>query len=518
MQKRGFYGNSLIASGYRPTQQGRPNPAARLPPRSNVWVNPALKQQQQQQKPTQPTNPPARPVPLPPVSLNAAPNPVRPASHPPPSSSSSSSVPSQQKPSQAPATSSVQVAPSTTTTTNPAPQAPPKFVRLGGNKLVLQGHQPKPKPKPTTHQPRHHHHHPNSSQKQPQPGVIKPPTKTHHPHHNRKALHSHTHGGKRKMTLSFCKFFSRFGRCKRGDACPHAHDKSQVTLCSFWQKGKCRNKECLYRHQMDLPRDERPPCADYQLARCFDVHCPYRHVLTSTDPTLLLPVSPLDALDLFDFPEEAGPGGGAEGGDESLVSSSSSSESESESEGGSDDEDEDERMEGDADGSDEEEGEGRETESESEKEEMELGGEAERNGIDEAEETQKEEGRGSRGQVGGTRVDDVGCSSFSSPSGCAAELNFKNVKANGEMMRDVSSSSSGSAASSSSSLLICSATAATSASSVPLSSSSSSPSAAGGMDRDRDREIEPGEGGDVEMDGGMGRGGEFFQGGGLKGR
>ncbi|KAK9748895.1 hypothetical protein RND81_02G088700 [Saponaria officinalis] len=79
----------------------------------------------------------------------------------------------------------------------------------------------------------------------------------------------------------FCQFFTRFGRCNKGEGkCPYIHDSSKITVCTKFLKGLCVDPNCKLTHKV-IP-DRMPDCSFYLQGSCSNESCPYRHV--NVDP------------------------------------------------------------------------------------------------------------------------------------------------------------------------------------------------------------------------------------------
>jgi hypothetical protein len=86
-------------------------------------------------------------------------------------------------------------------------------------------------------------------------------------------------------TKELCKFFTKTGKCDKGDKCPFLHDKSQVPVCKFFLQGRCHKDEsqCPYRHVMDDKSNSTstsnvPVCQKFLQGLCINERCPFLHV------------------------------------------------------------------------------------------------------------------------------------------------------------------------------------------------------------------------------------------------
>ncbi|KAL2894017.1 Zinc finger CCCH domain-containing protein 7 [Bienertia sinuspersici] len=69
----------------------------------------------------------------------------------------------------------------------------------------------------------------------------------------------------------FCQFFTRFGKCNKGEGkCPFIHDPSKIAVCTKFLNGLCADLECKLTHKA-IP-ERMPDCL------CSNEKCPYRHV------------------------------------------------------------------------------------------------------------------------------------------------------------------------------------------------------------------------------------------------
>lgn len=78
----------------------------------------------------------------------------------------------------------------------------------------------------------------------------------------------------------FCMFFNRFGRCKRGDACPYIHDPDKIAVCTRFLRGRCKEGDsCPFSHKVS--KDKMPVCSFFLRGVCSNSDCPYSHVYVS---------------------------------------------------------------------------------------------------------------------------------------------------------------------------------------------------------------------------------------------
>ncbi|KAL5559692.1 hypothetical protein UlMin_035903 [Ulmus minor] len=75
----------------------------------------------------------------------------------------------------------------------------------------------------------------------------------------------------------YCQFFTRFGKCNKGDGkCPYVHDPSKIAVCTKFLKGLCSNANCKLTHEV-IP-ERMPDCSYFLQGLCNNQNCPYRHV------------------------------------------------------------------------------------------------------------------------------------------------------------------------------------------------------------------------------------------------
>ncbi|EDO33924.1 predicted protein, partial [Nematostella vectensis] len=96
----------------------------------------------------------------------------------------------------------------------------------------------------------------------------------------------------------YCMYYSRFGKCNKGDKCKYIHDPSKVAVCTKFLKGKCKNTDgtCTFSHRIDKEKvynyipgknkkgsipENMPVCQFFLKGTCFNDDCPYSHVNVS---------------------------------------------------------------------------------------------------------------------------------------------------------------------------------------------------------------------------------------------
>ncbi|KAK4765890.1 hypothetical protein SAY87_007532 [Trapa incisa] len=87
----------------------------------------------------------------------------------------------------------------------------------------------------------------------------------------------HTARLKLAKKRTYCQFFTRFGKCNKGDGkCPYIHDPSKIAVCTKFLSGSCSNEECKLTHKV-IP-ERMPDCSYFLQGLCTNRNCPYRHV------------------------------------------------------------------------------------------------------------------------------------------------------------------------------------------------------------------------------------------------
>lgn len=79
----------------------------------------------------------------------------------------------------------------------------------------------------------------------------------------------------------YCMYYSRFGKCNRGDECPYIHDPEKVAVCTRFLRGTCKKTDgtCPFSHKVS--KDKMPVCSYYLKGICSNNNCPYSHVYVS---------------------------------------------------------------------------------------------------------------------------------------------------------------------------------------------------------------------------------------------
>ncbi|RUS31837.1 hypothetical protein BC938DRAFT_476952 [Jimgerdemannia flammicorona] len=81
-----------------------------------------------------------------------------------------------------------------------------------------------------------------------------------------------------KKRTVYCQFYCRFGKCKRGPACPYIHDPARRFLCRRFLQGTCplTTETCPLSHA-PTPHT-MATCQHFQHGACKRVNCPFPHV------------------------------------------------------------------------------------------------------------------------------------------------------------------------------------------------------------------------------------------------
>ncbi|CAN6476160.1 unnamed protein product [Victoria cruziana] len=87
----------------------------------------------------------------------------------------------------------------------------------------------------------------------------------------------HTVRSRLARKRQYCQFFTRFGKCSKGDGkCPYIHDPDKVAVCTKFLKGSCLNENCKLTHKV-IP-ERMSDCSFFLQGLCSNESCPYRHV------------------------------------------------------------------------------------------------------------------------------------------------------------------------------------------------------------------------------------------------
>ncbi|XP_007954325.1 zinc finger CCCH domain-containing protein 3 [Orycteropus afer afer] len=79
----------------------------------------------------------------------------------------------------------------------------------------------------------------------------------------------------------YCMYYTRFGRCNRGEHCPYIHDPEKVAVCTRFLRGTCKKTDgtCPFSHHVS--KDKMPVCSYFLKGICSNSSCPYSHVYVS---------------------------------------------------------------------------------------------------------------------------------------------------------------------------------------------------------------------------------------------
>ncbi|GFR69861.1 zinc finger CCCH domain-containing protein 3 [Elysia marginata] len=78
-----------------------------------------------------------------------------------------------------------------------------------------------------------------------------------------------------------CMFFTRFGKCHRGEKCKYVHDPEKIAVCTRFLRGKCDVTRCQFSH--NASEHKMPVCLHYLQGLCSRDNCPYLHVRVNPD-------------------------------------------------------------------------------------------------------------------------------------------------------------------------------------------------------------------------------------------
>ncbi|KAI8597174.1 hypothetical protein EDD21DRAFT_225048 [Dissophora ornata] len=81
-----------------------------------------------------------------------------------------------------------------------------------------------------------------------------------------------------KKQRPFCKFFTRFGQCQRGPACPFMHSRTHLAICKKFLRGICPNTASTCKLSHTPSPHTTPACSHFQRAACTKDDCLYPHI------------------------------------------------------------------------------------------------------------------------------------------------------------------------------------------------------------------------------------------------
>uniref|UniRef100_A0A8C8RG57 Zinc finger CCCH domain-containing protein 3 n=1 Tax=Pelusios castaneus TaxID=367368 RepID=A0A8C8RG57_9SAUR len=86
---------------------------------------------------------------------------------------------------------------------------------------------------------------------------------------------------KKEKKKEYCMYYSRFGKCNRGESCPYIHDPDKVAVCTRFLRGTCKKTDgtCSFSHKVS--KDKMPVCSYFLKGICNNSDCPYSHVYVS---------------------------------------------------------------------------------------------------------------------------------------------------------------------------------------------------------------------------------------------
>ncbi|KAL6075511.1 Zinc finger CCCH domain-containing protein 3 [Balamuthia mandrillaris] len=94
-----------------------------------------------------------------------------------------------------------------------------------------------------------------------------------------------TQAKKAERSKRLCLFFNKFGKCRKGDKCPHLHDRSKVAICRKFLKGQCLldARTCPLSHSLATREQTMPVCYHFLRGVCNREDCPYSHVYVNAN-------------------------------------------------------------------------------------------------------------------------------------------------------------------------------------------------------------------------------------------
>ncbi|XP_053571400.1 zinc finger CCCH domain-containing protein 3 [Bombina bombina] len=86
---------------------------------------------------------------------------------------------------------------------------------------------------------------------------------------------------KKEKKKEYCMYYSRFGKCNRGESCPYIHDPEKVAVCTRFVRGTCKKTDgsCPFSHKVS--KEKMPVCSYFLKGICHNNDCPYSHVYVS---------------------------------------------------------------------------------------------------------------------------------------------------------------------------------------------------------------------------------------------
>ncbi|KAI8813325.1 hypothetical protein BJ742DRAFT_789998 [Cladochytrium replicatum] len=86
---------------------------------------------------------------------------------------------------------------------------------------------------------------------------------------------------KRRKKSNYCRYYTRYGRCKNGVICRYVHDPNRVAICTRFLKGTCDvSSGCTFSHSPN--EHNMPVCVHFERGgKCTNVECKYLHVKLS---------------------------------------------------------------------------------------------------------------------------------------------------------------------------------------------------------------------------------------------
>ncbi|KAK3807599.1 MAG: hypothetical protein J3Q66DRAFT_355827 [Benniella sp.] len=88
---------------------------------------------------------------------------------------------------------------------------------------------------------------------------------------------------------AFCQFFTRFGQCSKGTACPFVHSRSHLAICKKFLRGICPNTPSTCKLSHTPSPHTTPTCSHFQRAACNKDDCLYPHIRISPQAPICRP-------------------------------------------------------------------------------------------------------------------------------------------------------------------------------------------------------------------------------------
>ncbi|KAG0225712.1 hypothetical protein BGW41_004587 [Actinomortierella wolfii] len=92
-----------------------------------------------------------------------------------------------------------------------------------------------------------------------------------------------------KIKSTYCKFFTRLGRCPKGPRCPFKHSRDHLAICKKFLRGQCSHTAATCRLSHSPSPHTVPPCVHFQRAACTKDNCLYPHIRINPKAPLCVP-------------------------------------------------------------------------------------------------------------------------------------------------------------------------------------------------------------------------------------